>query len=60
MHSQKEARLKRKDEQKMKELRENNMEHLLKRREVTPWNQDWLLFSFDEIIFFDVIVRLEI
>ena len=23
----------------MKELRENNMEHLLKKREVTPWNQ---------------------
>lgn len=57
LHSQKEARLKRKDEQKMKELRENNMEHLLKRREVTPWNQEWLLFSFfDMIFFFDVIV----
>ena len=28
-----------KDEQKMKELRETNMEHLLKRREIKPWNQ---------------------
>ena len=39
LHSQKEAKLKKKDEQKMKELRENDMEHLLKKREVKPWNQ---------------------
>lgn len=39
LHSQKEARERKKDQQKMKELRENNMEHLLKKREVTPWNQ---------------------
>lgn len=38
LHSQKEARERRKDQQRMKDLRENNMEHLLKRREVTPWN----------------------
>ena len=39
LHSQKEARERKKDEQRMKELRENDMLHLLKRREVTPWNQ---------------------
>ena len=31
LHSQKESRLRKKDEQRMKELRENDMEHLLKR-----------------------------
>jgi len=39
LHSQKEARERKKDQQRMKELRENDMLHLLKRREVTPWNQ---------------------